>query len=41
MKPQYLHSGKLVLTHMANLDDQIERMSDGILEHNANNIRES
>ena len=27
MKPQYLHSGKLVLTHIADLDQQIERMS--------------
>ena len=23
MKPQYLHSGKLVLTHMADLDEKI------------------
>ena len=41
MKPQYPNSGKLVLTHIANLNDQIERMSELVLEHNANYIRES
>ena len=41
MKPQYLHSGKLVLTQIADLDEQIERMLELVLEHNANYIRES
>ena len=41
MKPLYLNSGKLVLTQMTNLKDQIERMSELVLEHNANYIRES
>ena len=40
MKPQYLLSGKIVLTQMDNLADQIERMSELLLEYKTNYIRD-
>ena len=40
MKPQDLHSGKVFLAPMTNLEDQIDRMTE-VLEDNANLTRES